>query len=101
MKGEKKASSQISDKEFMKWRNMIRERTNICLNNNQHDFLERRLLKRMNSMSIQNFQEYYDVVKHEKPQREWPIISDDEFVRLCPKGTRRRTALAVRRIVQL
>lgn len=29
----------------------------------------------------------------------WPAIDDDEFVRRCPSGTRRETALAVRRIV--
>ncbi len=29
----------------------------------------------------------------------WPPIDDDEFVRRCPPGTRRKTALGVRRIV--
>ena len=29
----------------------------------------------------------------------WPPIDDDEFVRRCPPGTRRETALTVRRIV--
>lgn len=29
----------------------------------------------------------------------WPAIDDDEFVRRCPPGTRRRTALKVRRIL--
>ena len=29
----------------------------------------------------------------------WPAIDDDEFVRHCPPGTDRETALKVRRIV--
>ena len=29
----------------------------------------------------------------------WPAIDDDEFVRRCAPGTRRETALTVRRIV--
>ena len=29
----------------------------------------------------------------------WPAIDDDEFVRRCPTGTRRETALTVRRII--
>lgn len=32
-------------------------------------------------------------------EERWPAISDDEFMQRCPKGTRRETALAVRRIV--
>ena len=30
---------------------------------------------------------------------EWPPIDDDEFMRRCPDGTSRKTALTVRRIV--
>lgn len=29
----------------------------------------------------------------------WPPIDDDEFVRRCPEGTDRETALKVRRII--
>lgn len=29
----------------------------------------------------------------------WPPIDDDEFLRRCPPGTRRETALKVRRII--
>ncbi len=29
----------------------------------------------------------------------WPAIDDDEFVRRCTPGTRRETALGVRRII--
>ena len=32
-------------------------------------------------------------------QEKWPAIDDDEFVRRCPPGTRRETALKVRRII--
>ena len=32
-------------------------------------------------------------------EKEWPAISDDEFVRRCPPGTRREVALKVRAIV--
>jgi hypothetical protein len=32
-------------------------------------------------------------------KKKWPAISDDEFVKRCAPGTRRETALKVRRIV--
>ncbi|MEK6235851.1 MAG: hypothetical protein N2C14_14170 [Planctomycetales bacterium] len=40
---------------------------------------------------------------HQRNQRlfleQWPPIDDDEFMRRCSPGTKRKTALAVRRIV--
>lgn len=35
----------------------------------------------------------------EKFNETWPPIDDDEFLRRCPPGTDRQTALKVRRIV--
>ena len=65
-------SPQMSDEEYLRWRNLIQERMGLCIRETRMDFLKRRLWERMRYLTIPNYRDYYEfILRKDQNRTEW------------------------------